>query len=217
MKTKVSRSGKATIAVVFTILVIVGAVSYWFTSYRAEQPPLASAFRADVSVVGGNTDAALAETNDQTYNTGNLRHVWTIVSKDSIPLGKLPQYQETFHDAELVQLNPDIWSWNEGERVTFSLPRVDATVEFLIERAEPGIAGSRSYIGSHHDELEIYPIVVTVGLKSTFAYIGSSKGSFEMVGNREFGWLMPTEAMERHVDYDKPDYVVPGAEHQHLR
>ena len=49
----------------------------------------------------------------------------------------------------------------------------------------------------------IYPIVVTVGLKSTFAYIGSSKGSFEMVGNREFGWLMPTEAMERHVDYEQ--------------
>lgn len=64
-------------------------------------------------------------------------------------------------------------------------------------------------------QISPHPVVVTIGKQSTFAYIGTDEGSFEMVGNLEFGWLMPTASMERHVDYSLSDYVIPNLQHTH--
>lgn len=205
----------ATRTLIFAILSIIGAVSFWFILQGDEQASRASSITLDAEFTSGDEDRKLARTAPKKQTTGILQSGWTIVSKDTVPAAKLPQYQETFHDAELVQLNPNIWTWQHGERVAFNLPHIASTVEFQIERSEPGLGRSRSYVGHHRDLMKIYPVVVTVGSKSTFAYIASENGNFEMVGNTEFGWLMPTEAMERHVDYSKPDYVLPDTEHKH--
>lgn len=46
---------------------------------------------------------------------------------------------------------------------------------------------------------------LTQGSTSTFAHISTPSRSFELVENRQAGWLIPTAALDQHVDYDKSD------------
>ena len=48
--------------------------------------------------------------------------------------------------------------------------------------------------------------VLTVSARNTFAHLSTREGSYELVGNARFGWLMATANMDRDVDYSVPDY-----------
>ena len=134
---------------------------------------------------------------------------WSAADRGAVEPDRLPPYQETFTDAELVSLASDMRTWRAGTRVEFDIPQTGATLESVIERVETGLAGNISYIGRVVGQDSPHRIVVTVGTRNAFAYIGSARGGYEMVGNREFGWLMTSAGMDRHVDYSKPDYYVP--------
>ena len=55
--------------------------------------------------------------------------------------------------------------------------------------------------------VEANRFVITVGPRNTFAHIGTSRGTFELVATGgQLGWLMPTANMDQHVDYSQPDY-----------
>ena len=123
---------------------------------------------------------------------------------------RLPPRQETFTDAELVSLAGDMGTWQAGSRVAFDIPHIGATLESVIERVEAGLAGNISYVGRVVGQEGSHRMVVTVGPRNAFAYIGTARGGYEMVGNREYGWLMTSAGMDRHVDYSKPDTYVPG-------
>ena len=53
-----------------------------------------------------------------------------------------------------------------------------------------------------------YRFIITAGARNTFAHVGTSRGTFELVASDELGWLMPTANMDQHVDYSKPDYII---------
>ena len=135
---------------------------------------------------------------------------WSAADRGAVAAERLPAFQETFTDAELVSLASDMRTWQVGTRVAFDIPHTGATVESVIERVETGLAGNISYIGRVVGQDSPYRMVVTMGARNTFAYIGTARGSYEMVGNREFGWLMTSAGMDQHVDYSKPDYYLPG-------
>ena len=134
---------------------------------------------------------------------------WSAADRGAVEPDRLPPYQETFTDAELVSLASDMRAWRSGSRVAFEIPQTGATLESVIERVETGLGGNISYIGRVVGDSP-HRMVVTVGVRNAFAYIGSARGGYEMVGNREFGWLMTSAGMDRHVDYSKPDYYLPG-------
>lgn len=133
---------------------------------------------------------------------------WLPARLDAVHDDRLPPYRETFEDAVLVALEAQMWTWQAGDRVAFSVPQVAETLEAVVETVEVGLGGNRSYIGRLSGRDAAHAVVVTVGERNAFAYIGSEWGSYELFGNREFGWLMPTASMDRHVDYSKPDYIV---------
>lgn len=135
---------------------------------------------------------------------------WSAADRDAVAADRLPPYQETFTDAELVSLATDMRTWRAGSRVAFEIPHTGATVESVIERVETGLGGNVSYIGRVVGQDVPHRMVLTVGERNAFAYVGSARGAYEMVGNREFGWLMTSAGMDRHVDYSKPDYYLPG-------
>ena len=135
---------------------------------------------------------------------------WTTAGRRAVEPDRVPPQEETFSDAKLVRLASDMRTWRAGTRVAFDIPHTGTTIESVIERVETGLAGSTSYIGRHVGQDAPHRMVVTVGARNAFAYIGSAQGGYEMVGNREYGWLMTSAGMDRHVDYSKPDYYVPG-------
>ena len=154
------------------------------------------------------TPRALLEERAQDA-VGEMEVGWFVTDRRTVESNRLPPYQETFTDAELVTLASDMQTWTVGTHVAFDIPHTSATVESVIDRVETGLAGNISYIGRVIGQDLPHRMVVTVGARNVFAYIGSAQGSYEMVGNREFGWLMTSEGMDRHVDYSKPDYYLP--------
>lgn len=126
------------------------------------------------------------------------------VDRDWLP----PQHQEGDADAILVSLADEISSWREGDRIVISVPHTGATFESVIDRVVTSLGDNRSYVGRLVGEDQPHLVVVTVGSMNAYAHVGTPQGSYELVGNRHFGWLMPTASMDRHVDYSKPDYII---------
>ena len=136
---------------------------------------------------------------------GGGQAAWALVSQEAVAPERLPPYQETYTDARLVSLAGDWGNWTAGSRVFFDIPHTGERLESVIERVESGLAGNISYIGRVDRDDALHRVVVTVGARNAFAFIDSGQGSYELVGNREFGWLMSTAGMEQHVDYSKSD------------
>ena len=161
--------------------------------------------RTRVAETPSESSGAPAQEGDREGRIG-----WSAADRGEVEADRLPPYQETFTDAELVRLASDMRTWQVGTRVAFDIPHTGSTVESVIERVESGLAGNISYIGRVVGQDSPNRVVVTVGARNAFAYIGSARGGYEMVGNREFGWVMTSAGMDRHVDYSKPDYHLPG-------
>lgn len=128
------------------------------------------------------------------------------VDADRVP----PNRQEGGADAVLVGLAKGMWDWQAGDRVTLFIPHIAETFDSVIDRVVTELGDNRSYVGRLDGEDRPYPVVVTVGARNAYAYIATPKGSYELVGNREYGWLMPTARMDRHVDYSQPDFYLPA-------
>jgi len=136
---------------------------------------------------------------------GGAQTAWVLADRNAIAPERLPPHQETYTDARLVSLAGGLGNWSAGSRVFFDIPHTGERLESVIERVESGLAGNLSYIGRVDRDDALHRVVGTVGTRNAFAYIDSGQGSYELVGNREFGWLMSTAGMEQHVDYSKSD------------
>ncbi len=112
----------------------------------------------------------------------------------------------------LVEVAEDIRDWQAGERVSFMVPQIGITYTSVIDHIETALGHNRSYFGRLTATRSPYTFVITAGERNTFANIATPAGTFELVGNTRLGWLMPTANMDQHVDYGKPDYIIPELE-----
>ena len=135
---------------------------------------------------------------------------WVPVDIGAVEPDRVPIYKEVIEGRVLVTLEPDMWTWDVGEKISIEVPQIGETYESVIDRVETGLGVNRSYIGHLIDDDRPYSFVITVGERNAFAHLSTPEGSYELVGNTEFAWLMPTANMDQHVDYSKPDYFIPG-------
>ena len=150
-----------------------------------------------------------------TLNTSQQQRVaantaWVPVDVGAVKPDQVPVYKEVVEGRVLVTLKPDMWTWDVGEKISIEVPQIGEMYESVIERVETGLGVNRSYIGRLIDDDHPYTFVITIGERNAFAHLGTPEGSYELVGNTEFAWLMPTVNMDQHVDYSKPDYFIPG-------
>ena len=78
----------------------------------------------------------------------------------------------------------------------------------MIEEIADGSEGRRSFLGVLH-EGSGRRFVITVGPGATLAYIPTPQGTYELVAEGRYGWLMPSVNMDADVDYSTPDYFIP--------
>ena len=98
--------------------------------------------------------------------------------------------------------------WQVGDRLLLPLPQLSETYNVEIEKIDEAV-GSRALIGTiEHDDGRHRRCIVTLGSSSLFAYIDTPAGSFELVANHEYGWLLPSSSMNAGWDYSKRDYVL---------
>lgn len=135
---------------------------------------------------------------------------WTVADPAQAGASSTPR-KPLAEGAVLVALSDGFGTWRLGDVVAIEVPQTGRAYRSSIDRVEAGLGGSRSYIGGGPVVGEgAMSLVITVGPRSAFAHVGTPEGRYEMVGNRRFGWLVPTAGMDAHVDYSKRDYFLPG-------
>ena len=134
-----------------------------------------------------------------------LNSGWELVDPASVD--ELPVYKEVVPGRALVRILDAINDWEAGDQIILGIPQLGAEFDALIERTEQDANGNRTYLGLVRElNGRSHRFVITVGPRNTFAHIGTSRGTFELVATGPLGWLMPTANLDQHVDYSRPDF-----------
>ena len=132
---------------------------------------------------------------------------WVVVDPESVD--KLPPYKEEVPGRALVRVSEAVRLGMAGDRIVLEVPQIGKTFDGVVERRSTDSFGNSTYIGLLREaDGRGYRFVITAGARNTFAHVGTSRGTFELVASDELGWLMPTANMDQHVDYSKPDYII---------
>ena len=100
--------------------------------------------------------------------------------------------------------------WRVGDRVTLPLPQLGMAYESVIDELDIGPGPSISALGQAvGEDGRRRRFVVTVGPAHAFAYIDTPRGPYELVGDTEYGWLLPSSSMMAGFDFSEPDYILP--------
>ena len=127
---------------------------------------------------------------------------WSIPSdNDKIPI--ISSYTRDVPSAVLLQITQlRSNNWEVGDHIEFYVPQIDYTLSSRIEEREEhsgGIVTLKSYPG----ESKLGGVLVTLGQKNTFVNLFTPSGEYELVGNLEHGWLIPSVAIgSRNSDLD---------------
>ena len=133
---------------------------------------------------------------------------WTPVPADGIDPARLPARSLELSDSVLVSPAPELWTREPGEPIALTIPQLGTTYSTVIDRIETGVAGARSYVGRLEPGNLPYSFVITVGEESILAFLGTSHGPFELVGNSDLAWLTPRSSYDELFDYTKDDYDI---------
>ncbi len=137
-----------------------------------------------------------------------LNQGWVAADLDTVDPARIPSYKETVKDSVLVALAEEMWNWQAGDQIVLTVPQIGESYASTINRVEVGLGNNRTYVGRLMDGELPYSFVITVGDRNAFAFLGTPGGSYELVGNTELAWLMPTANLDQHVDYSEPDFYI---------
>lgn len=133
---------------------------------------------------------------------------WIVIDPESVD--ELPPYKEVVPGRALVKVSDALRLGWAGDRIELAVPQLGRSFDGVVETVDTDPYGNVTYIGLLTEaEGQGYRFIITAGARNTFAHLGTSRGTFELVANKDdLGWLMPTSNMDQHVDYSKPDYFI---------
>ena len=140
-------------------------------------------------------------------------NTWNAVEIEDVDLSFVPKYKETVKGAVLVQLAQDLRRCQQGDSIAIEVPQSNSTYTAKIEKISTSLGTNTSFRGKLIHEDDQYSFLITVGQRNVFANFSTPEGSFELVGNTEYAWLMPSANIDQHVDYDSPDFYIPDDGH----
>ena len=131
---------------------------------------------------------------------------WKPVEESSVPADDLPYISADVEGRVLVEISSDLWSKAEEEIIQFSIPQREEVLIGNVSRVDASVAHTRILEGTVQDGPQEYAFVLTLGDKSTYAHINTFTGSYELVGTRQYGWLMESANIDPDVDFSLPDH-----------
>ena len=164
----------------------------------------------------GSSDIALVEdtavpegiqppSNDSRIVDVNLAS-WKPVDESAVPEEQIPTHSDDVEGRVLVEISSDLWSKAVGETVQFSIPQREDILIGSVTKVDANIAHTRRLEGTLEDGAQEFVFVLTLGQASTYAHINTSTGSYELVGTRNYGWLMESVNIAPDVDFSLPDH-----------
>ena len=162
-----------------------------------------------------NTRSGAAVEREVTPGASNLsepssdlptKAIWSIASADEATV--IPGYPDDVKGAVKIRFDPvELRRLAVGDVISIRIPQNGIEYQAKIDSSK--IRANEIRIVSAHSEDPALKMLLTIGRVNTFAHVNTPEGSFELVGNTEVGWFMNSANMDQHVDYSKPDYVVP--------
>ena len=143
----------------------------------------------------------------------DVLNTWNAVKIEDVDLSFVPKYKETVEGAVLVQLAPNLRRCQQGDSIAIEVPQFNSTYTGKIEKSSTSLGTNTSFRGKLIQEDNQYSFLITVGQRNVFANFSTPEGRFELVGNLEYAWLMPSANIDQHVDYDSPDFFIPDDGH----
>ena len=136
---------------------------------------------------------------------GNPLVMWSLIEESNIP--EIKGYQGNVAGAVPLELKTQ-WSSEIalGENIMLSIPQIDSELLLTVTRVKNHIRGIKVITATGIEDST--DLLLTLGPSSTFANVGTPKGTYELVGTGSYGWLMPSKNMDPNVDYTKSDYVI---------
>lgn len=223
---KRSNSVVLIVATVGSLLLFVFMI--WFIVPKGEPNEVAEADRVDPFRYDPSTDPVVTDegtdSTDSSENGVDYREAvvvglysWQVIAEDFVPADDLPEYHEIVEDRVLVKLNDNLWTKDVGDVIQFAIPQLEEVLVGTITSADTDQINYRSLEGTITEADKEFTFVVTLGENVTFAHINTMSGSFELVANETYGWLMPTDKMDQNVDYSVPDHFLPDPDpHSHV-
>ena len=132
---------------------------------------------------------------------------WRYEDVGAVPRSLIPPRPEEQAGAVLVELLESLGEWREGDTVVVSVPQTGELLRPVIERVETLIGTSHTFTARTDDDPPV-SVVITVAPQSTFAWISTSSGAFELTGNERFAWIGRAGGLREHFAEGRPDVMV---------
>ena len=187
-------------------LVLVGLVWLWRTGEQPADGPVSAT--APVATPESPPEPPMTTASPTAATQQDA--LWVQVDEAAVPVPPPYAAEWSTEDRALVRIS-DVASsyWRVGDRLTLPLPQLSETYEPLIEEIDEAV-GSRALLGKiDGDDGRRWRYVVTIGPTSVFAFIDTPRGPYELVANREHGWLLPSSSMMAGWDFSKSDIILP--------
>lgn len=122
----------------------------------------------------------------------------------------IPSYRVEVVNAVQMQFDvADLSKLDVGDVIEIKIPQTGTRYTATVRSTKSHRGGIKTITARQSDNDSSFTLLITLGKRNTFAHVSTREGSFELVGNTQQGWLMPSANMDRHVDHTKPDYVLP--------
>ncbi|MXW53646.1 MAG: hypothetical protein F4X44_01105 [Gammaproteobacteria bacterium] len=213
---KLIRSRTLILAVSVVVLALVTLFSLvLFNQQRHQSHSETESVQESQIDVGTSEAIAVNDAQNSSADT-KTREAWSETNVEDVQPSLVPKYKEEVEGASLVQLAQDMQLWRQDDQLVIAVPQTQEQFLVTIAEVSTTLGTNRTYKGKIVEEESSYSFLITVGERNVFANFTTSEGSFELVGNNKYAWLMPTENMDQHVDYTKDDFFIPEIEHGSL-
>ncbi|MBV1905032.1 MAG: hypothetical protein KUG75_03065 [Pseudomonadales bacterium] len=118
----------------------------------------------------------------------------------------IPGAQSKVEGARLIQFNSaTLRRLKKNDVLIIDVPQTGTRYHIAVNKIDNHANGIRVISARMKDNATL---LLTLGQQNTFANLATRNGNYELVGNTEFGWLLPSGSMDQHVDHTKPDFVL---------
>lgn len=140
------------------------------------------------------------------FPSRKLRQAWLERSSTAIdPIVTPPNLPK---DSTYVTLAGDYEQWLIGTPVEVFIPQTKKRYRSIVHRIAPDDFGNTAiHANPAEGEDEFLQLIVTMNDSHTFAYVSTVGGSYELVGSKEGGWLIPSQSLHENIDFSVVDVL----------
>ena len=192
------------------VLMIAGLLAWYLVDTSA--PNLDGTTTTPATPVANTSPPATSlNKNDNSTNTTSARqaYLWAVAATPTDV--DIPGAQSEIEGAMLLKFDSEkLRELQTGDVLIINIPRTSTEFNLNIEKIEIHPGDIKVISARQQGNAARARLLLTLGQQNTFANLASTYGNYELVGNTETGWLMPSANMDQHVDPSKPDYVIPA-------